>query len=77
MTVRKWTIIVPNPKNLYRIQTTEDIGSFLGTERQLETWYLATQHSKIQMSKDSSNNINMMSSALVYWLEPNNHFGCI
>ena len=75
--VRKWTIMVPNPKITYRIQTTQDTGSSLGTERQLEARYLATQHSKIQMSKDSSNNTNMMSSAMLYWLEVNNHFGWI
>ena len=69
--------LVPNPKRPYRIQTTEDTGSFLGTERQLETRYLATQHSKIQMSKDSSNKTNMMSCAMVYSLVLNNHFGWI
>ena len=69
--------MVPNPKIPYRIQTKEDTGSFRGTERQLKARYLATQHSNIHMSKDSSNNTSMISSAMVYWLVLNNHFGWI
>ena len=77
ITMRKGIISFPNPNIPYKMHTTEDTGSFRGTETQLEARYLARQHSKIQMSKDSSNSTNMMSSAMVYWLVLNSHFGWI
>ena len=73
ITVRRWTIMVPNPKSPYKIHTKADTGSCRGAERHSDR-YLAKQYIKIHRNKDSNNNTNMMSSAMVYWLVLNSHF---